>query len=241
MLRFNVDVWNAYAPGLEGISAWQDWFANPVAVNSAVKPDVMKAIPAMLRRRFTPLGKVAMGAALPLLNGIDYIPSVFASRHGDTSLTLELLKEIGRDEPMSPTAFSLAVHNAVGGLYSIARKDQSPINAIAASKGLVVQALLEVICQLQVHERVLCVIYDVVLPDIYQPYCHGPEFPLALAIIISRDGDNVYGLEQSPADERRATEDHQDVLQLIALLLGKEDVFNCLIRQSQWTLNRGCK
>ncbi|WP_261844149.1 beta-ketoacyl synthase chain length factor [Aliamphritea ceti] len=241
MLRFNIDAWNAYAPGLEGIPAWQDWFANPVAVNDAVKPAVMKAIPAMLRRRFTPLGKVAMGAALPLLDGIDSIPSVFASRHGDTPLTLDLLQEIGRDEPMSPTAFSLAVHNAVGGLYSIARKDQSPINAIAASKGLVVQALLEVICQLQVHGRVLCVIYDVVLPSIYQAYCRGPEFPLALAMIISRDGDNIYELEQNSANEKGVTEDYQDTLKLIAMLLGKEDVVSYQIRQSQWTLNRGCK
>ncbi len=237
MLRFNIDAWNAYAPDLESRDAWQAWLASPFTPDGPVKPAVMKTVPAMLRRRFTPLGKVAMGAALPLLSDTDSVASVFASRHGDTPLTLELLQGIGQADPMSPTAFSLAVHNAVGGLYSIACKDKSAINAIAASEGLVVQALLEAVCQLQVHRRVLCVIYDVVLPELYQPYSQGPDFPHALALMISRDGDNGFVLQQRPG-VTDAVESGQDIPDMIALLCGNADRLSCSVRGAHWLLNR---
>ncbi|MBN3564442.1 beta-ketoacyl synthase chain length factor [Aliamphritea spongicola] len=236
MLRFNIDAWNAYAPGLEDCDAWQAWLNTPFVPDDSVKPAVMKAIPAMLRRRFTPLGKVAMGAALPLLTEMTSVASVFASRHGDTPLTLELLKGIGQDDPMSPTAFSLAVHNAVGGLYSIARKDKSAINAIAASEGLVVQALLEAACLLQEHSQVLCVIYDVVLPELYRPYCNGPEFPHALALMISSDGDNAFELQQLPATGD-GDDGSQGILRMISLLSGCSDEFDSVVRGSRWQLN----
>jgi hypothetical protein len=38
---------------------------------------------------------------------------------------------------MSPPSFSLAVHNAINGLFSIARKDSSSVTAIVAMQGLV--------------------------------------------------------------------------------------------------------
>ncbi len=196
MVDFQIESWAAMAPGLETREAWQQWLKHPEDLPETLGKVSLKKIPPMLRRRFGAPGKCAMVAALQVLNENEPIPSVFASRHGDTALTLSLLEDMGRNEPMSPTGFSLAVHNAVSGLFSIARKDTSMVTSLAAMEGLVLHALLEAAGQLQVSDRVLCVIYDIPLPELYRRYCTGNDFPYAIAMIISHTGGVKYSIEQ---------------------------------------------
>ena len=185
------------APGLETREAWRHWLQHPEENSETLDTVPLNQVPPMLRRRFGTLGKCAMAAALQILKEDDAIPGVFSSRHGDTALTLSLLEEMGRDEPMSPTGFSLAVHNAVSGLYSIARKDTSMVTSLAAMEGLVLHTLLEAAAQLQVSDRVLCVIYDIPLPVLYRRYCKTSDFPYAIALIINRQGSGAgYAIEQ---------------------------------------------
>ncbi|MFP8966873.1 beta-ketoacyl synthase chain length factor [Pokkaliibacter sp. CJK22405] len=192
LLSFKLQSWNAIAPGLESEPQWKAWAENPVALPAELHGVSLKQIPPMLRRRFTELGRASASSALPLLEGIDAIPGVFASRHGDTPLTFSLLEGIARNEPMSPTGFSLAVHNAVAGLLSIARKDLSEVTAIAATRNLIVSALLEAVTQLQERDQVLCVIYDVPLPELYRSYSSSETHPYALAMLLSRtEGEDL--------------------------------------------------
>lgn len=196
MLNFKIESWAAMAPGLETREAWQHWLKHPENLPETLGKVSLENIPPMLRRRFGVLGKCAMMAALQVLDENDSIPGVFSSRHGDTALTLSLLEDMGRDEPMSPTKFSLAVHNAVSGLFSIVRKDTSMVTSLAAMEGLVLHTLLEAAGQLQVSDRVLCVIYDIPLPELYRRYCTGNDFPYAIAMILGRTGGVNYRVEQ---------------------------------------------
>jgi len=196
VVSFQIEAWTAMAPGLEQQEDWKTWLTDPQPIDSALSKQSLKQLPPLLRRRFNTLGKCAVGAALNLLKDGEQLPSIFASRHGDTELTLSLLEDMGRDEPMSPTGFSLAVHNAVSGLYSIARKDVSAVTAIASMEGLIISALLEAIGQLQTTERVLCIIYDVPLPELYQPYTSSVPFPYAIAMVLNRTQGEAYTLEQ---------------------------------------------
>ncbi|OMH31859.1 hypothetical protein BGP75_16330 [Motiliproteus sp. MSK22-1] len=184
------------APGLQTKEAWRDWLLHPERIDSPLGKVSLKQIPPLLRRRFSPLGKCAMGAILPILEDGESIPSIFASRHGDTELSLSLQKDMGLDEPMSPTGFSLAVHNAVSGLFSIARKDTSEITSISAMEALVLQALLEAVGQLQVSARVLCVVYDMPLPEPFSRFTKGDQFPYAIAMILSQTTGDSYSIEQ---------------------------------------------
>ncbi|MFV9616351.1 MAG: beta-ketoacyl synthase chain length factor [Gammaproteobacteria bacterium] len=195
MVTFQIESWAAIAPGLETREAWQNWLKHPEAVPATLGKMPLKEVPPMLRRRFGTLGKCAMAAALQVLNEDESIPGIFSSRHGDTALTLSLLEEMGRDEPMSPTGFSLAVHNAVSGLFSIVRKDTSMVTSLAAMEGLVLHTLLEAVGQLQVSDRVLCVIYDIPLPDLYRHYCTGDDFPYAIAVILGNADGESYSIE----------------------------------------------
>lgn len=188
MIEFKLESWGAIAPGLETHQDWSTWLESPVVIGEQLGKVSLKQFPSMLRRRFSALGKCAMGAALPILDDSDCMPSIFASRHGDTELTLSLLKDMGLEEPMSPTGFSLAVHNAVSGLFTIGRRDTQAVTSIAAMEGLVLQSLFEVAAQLQEVERVLCVIYDIPLPQLYETYSDSHPFPYAVAMIFSRTG-----------------------------------------------------
>lgn len=219
MVGFKLQSWNAFAPGLENHNAWSDWIQHPSDLPSGLAKTSLKQIPPMLRRRFTELGRCAAGAALPLLENIDSIPGVFASRHGDTPLTLSLLEGIANGEQMSPAGFSLAVHNALSGLLSIARKDLSEVTAIAATDNLIPNAIIEAVTQLQDRSRVLCVIYDVPLPELYQPYCDSIPFPHAVAMILSREEGDDFIL-QSDTDGISDANENNDFIRLIRLLSG---------------------
>lgn len=237
MVNLELECWSAIAPGLNTSELWQSWFAN--ASNDAFEdtPPSVKQIPALLRRRFSMLGKYAAASTLNLLNEGESLPSIFASRHGDTGLTLSLLEEIGLAESISPTGFSLAVHNAVAGIISIARDDKSPITAISSMQGLLLQTLFEAIAQLESHQRVLCVIYDIPLPDLYRPYKLGPRFPFALAFIVRRSYSSTANLKLQPTTEAGSQlSTYDEIFQFIKLLVDKQGSQIIQANQMCWSL-----
>lgn len=145
----------------------------------------------MLRRRLSPLGKMAVSVAWPLLGENTSMPSLFCSRHGELERTVGMLKGLASGEALSPTHFSLSVHNAIGGVFSIARQDRSPISALAAGEGGISHALLEtrLILGEQVSPEALCVVYDAPLPGVYGDFVHGPEWPYAVALVVGLPED----------------------------------------------------
>lgn len=246
MVNFQLEAWSAIASGLNTKQDWQKWLENPTVPEEPVGKVAMQQIPPMLRRRFSTPGKCALGAALPILAEVETIPGIFASRHGDIRLTLSLLEGIGRDEPMSPTGFSLAVHNAVSGLFSIARKDTSEVTAIAAMEGLVIQTLFEAVGQLQVSERVLCVIYDIPLPEPYSHYVDSDQFPYAIAMVLSRTNGESYHLVQvdQPDQNEQGNSFLPDDLQseplrFIEMLSGKTALVESKLNGTIWRIEKG--
>lgn len=240
-MNFHLESWNAVAPGVETRQDWEQWLRHPRAFDEPMGKMNLSSIPAMLRRRFNLLGKCAMGAALPLVEGIEAIPSIFASRHGDTEQSFSLLRDIGLGEPMSPTSFSLAVHNAVSGLFTIARKDHSEVTAIAAMDGLALQTLFEALGQLQERERVLCVIYDVPLPDFYHQHTDADDLsiPYAIAMIVSQASGERFLLQPSDALAPSGTgPGDTEAMRLLGVLTGVAD--ETLLQQNGaiWKLTR---
>jgi hypothetical protein len=240
VVNLELESWSALAPGLNTSELWQAWFAD--ASNDAFedKPPALKQIPALLRRRFSTLGKYAAASTLNLLAEGESLPSIFASRHGDTGLTLSLLQEIGQTQPISPTGFSLAVHNAVAGIISIARDDKSPITAISSMQGLLLQTLFEAIAQLESHPRVLCVIYDIPLPDLYRPYQLSPPFPFALSFIVRRSDSSDANLILRPTpDVNSQLGTYDEIFQFIKILVEQQGSQVIKANQMSWSLTLG--
>lgn len=217
-IKFNIEAWAAWAPGLSSESDWQQWFSGQKVLDENHKPN-LKHIPAMLRRRLSGLGK-GVGFALNEVAGDACYSTVFCSRHGDLQQTLEMLRELALEQPLSPTAFSLSVHNAIAGVLSIGRKNTSNFTALAAGEDGVWQAIIEAVAQLQASAsgKVLCVIYDAPVPDLYAGDVSEVPFPHALALLLSHDSGAAYSLEFSAAESLPAPE-QKVTIELIRFLL----------------------
>ena len=119
------------------VARWSSWPAGETA-----PPDVGFVEP-LVRRRLSSLSKMALKTAHDCAADREAVRLVFASRHGELRRTTRILDDIVAGEPVSPTAFSLSVLNAMAGVYSIARRDKSPATAIAAGAETLGYALLE--------------------------------------------------------------------------------------------------
>ncbi len=184
--------WSAWMPGLESRAAWLSGASEPLAevnseANSAAVPAV-KFIDAMTRRRLGRLARLTLQVAHEAT--CDLPPDlplrlVYASRHGDLHQTVNLLSALAQNEPLSPTAFGMSVHNAIAGMWSIQRQDRSAATAISAGARTLHAGLLEAVLQWQEHpdQPVLYLYADDAVP---QPYAlqTAPVIPQALALVI---------------------------------------------------------
>lgn len=161
------------------ITAWQFWSSD------TGQPDA-SAIPPMLRRRLSPLGRATFSVIEPLIEQHGNMPLVYVSRHGECSRTLDLLKDLANGELMSPTAFGLSVHNATAGLYSIHRGLTHSITALSGGCHNLLAGLLEALgLAQQIGDNVLCIFCDEPPPAIYHAQVDQPSQSFALALVIA--------------------------------------------------------
>jgi hypothetical protein len=118
------------------VARWSSW---PAAASAAPNIGFIEPI---VRRRLSTLSRVALKVAHDCV-GEDAARVVFASRHGELRRTTDILRAISAGEPVSPTAFSLSVLNAMTGVFGIARGDRSAASAISAGAETLGYALLE--------------------------------------------------------------------------------------------------
>jgi len=210
-----------------------DWKAWTPAQNDS--PDV-SVIPAMLRRRLSLLGRAALSVIMPLADTHGAMPLVYVSRHGDLNRTLGLLEDLAKAEPLSPTAFSLSVHNATAGLFSIQQQLTHNITAISGGDQELVPGLLESLglCNGQTP-RVLCVFCDESVPAIYQSQVNQPAQPYALALVLGIGQDWQLSPAGDLAGEFPAV---PQALQLLDLLQGEGTELQLASNGSTWQLRR---
>lgn len=185
----------------------------------------------MLRRRLNPLGRVAVSVMMPMFERFGEMPIVFCSRHGDVARTLGMLEALATDEPLSPTAFSLSVHNALAGLFSIHQKCRLPITAMAAGEQELVPVLLECLGQLRSSENILCVFCDEPLPAFYHRDM-PPSQRFAAAFVIS--AGEQFQLLRGPGGFTGEAEPLPQALQFAHFLATRGD--SCVF--SQWCVQR---
>lgn len=210
-------------PGISSAEDWQEWRQGSRQPLAGENPAVQE-IPPMLRRRLSPLGKMAVSVAWPLLRETPSLPSVFCSRHGELERTAGMLQELAAGQALSPAHFSLSVHNAIGGVFSIAREDRSAISALAVGDEGFSEAMLEtrLIAAEQQLPEALCLIYDAPPPSVYAEFGHGPQWPFALAVVLGpyADGEPGFSLSRQPASAGEAAgSDEPQSLSFIRFLL----------------------
>ncbi|MBI2397027.1 MAG: beta-ketoacyl synthase chain length factor [Xanthomonadales bacterium] len=243
--RFTLHQWAAWAPGLTDSAAWQDWFAAPCAVVGEDLP-VLSEMPAMMRRRVERLGRAALQVAYRALQGAPACPAVFASRYGDMQRSVDLMRQLANDGAVSPTAFSMSVHNAFAALFSIARGDRSNYSAVAAGAETAECALVEAIGLLaEGAPEVLVVYYDEPLPEPLQGFSPPGEFLRAWACRIGPATESGIGYTLqapvAPADvdaDADATTAIPADLQLLRFLTGAQASHRRVVEGRQWLWRR---
>jgi hypothetical protein len=231
-VHFSIASHAAWAPGLDTPEAWQAWAHSNSVISGDSEPAV-RAMPPMLRRRAGFLGKMALEVAYQCLGERTGVPTVFCSRHGEVSRSVELLTDMANGVPLSPTSFGLSVHNAMGGLFSIARKDQAGNIALAAGKSSVEHAVIEACGLLADGEQaVLLVVYDCPLPAVHSDFADEQDQPYAWAWLMEAPKENVVSLAWSAAPDAASSGADQ--------LPGGLDVLRFHLRQDS-ELNRVCE
>ena len=184
-VSFSIAAHAAWSPAATTEQAWQAWALAPTPLGEGADPAV-RQMPAMLRRRAGFLGKMALEAAYACLGEQRDVPCVFVSRHGEVARAVDLLGELARNTPISPTGFGLAVHNASAGLFSIARADRANHIALAAGESSTEHAVIEA-CALLADgaPAVLLVVYDCPLPPVFAGFADTPEQPHAFAWLMT--------------------------------------------------------
>ena len=215
--NFVLSKWNAWAPGINDIEDWVKWSKGGLVLQqgNAVVPD---SVPKMLQRRLSPLAKAVFNSADKCTVTGEQIPTVFSSSHGEICKSLAMLKAIQAGDEVSPAAFSLSVHNAIAGLFSIVYANQQEITVIAPGQEGIAPAFIEGLGIL--HEgadAVLLILYDEPIADFYpvSPFNLNTENTCALTLRIALTGD---GLPLQLSRTSKARDDGEQPIQLFAFL-----------------------
>lgn len=185
---FGIARWQAWAPGVQDSAGWQAWLEDRESPEPEALPDV-RGLPPLLRRRLDRCGRMALHTAWPCAEGVPSVQSVFASRHGAIERTLELLREMAQQQGVSPTSFSLSVHNSTAGLFSIARGDRGAATAVAAGADTLTLGLLEGASLVAEGADAVLVCYaDDALKAPYEPYVDGANrrHPFSISLLLTR-------------------------------------------------------
>jgi len=219
-VRFSIAQLKAWAPGVTTVSEWQEWASGTRTIERTGEP-ALQQMPPMLRRHAGRLGRLACSPAYDTLGDLRDVPLVFSARYGEVSRSVELLTALSAGDELSPTTFGLSVHNAVPGLFSMARKETANSISLAAGDDSAECGVIEA-CGLLADgaAQVLLVVADCPLPQIYQRYADTEPTAFGWSCLVLPPGDDVVTLSWSDTDQMVAGNDQPGALAALSLLLG---------------------
>lgn len=228
--------WAAWAPGLSTRADWLDWQTNQRQINTALPSPTPPDVPKTLLRRLSPLAKTVLWVIADCWNGQAVsCPAVFSSANGEINRALGLLQDLQTGQELSPTAFSLSVHNAIAGLFSILHHNNQELSVLAPAAAGLGPGFIEALGMLAAGEpEVLLVFYDEVLPAWFPaaPWQLSNQFPCALALRLRPVSSKGIGLNFAVGQEQLETgEQALQLLNLIRFLLDEQA--HCLQLGSQ--------
>jgi hypothetical protein len=118
------------------------------------------------------------------------VRTVFASRHGNVNESIDLLRRLCRQQPLSPTRFSHSVHNAQAGLYGIAAENREASSSIAAQEDTFACGYLEALTHLvrEPGRPVLLVVGDVPLDETFAALVDEPVASYGVGLLLNAEG-----------------------------------------------------
>lgn len=183
-----------WSNGLPSWDAAQAFVADGTLPEAAPNKPSPQLLPPNERRRAPESVAVALDVALAACRAAGRdpatLPSVFASTHGDLTITDTICATLADDpRAMSPTKFHNSVHNAAAGYWTIGAGCVRAATAISAYAASFAQGLVEALAQLAAgDEAVLLVGYDTGATGPLHSV-HVAEGLLGGALVLVRDDD----------------------------------------------------
>ncbi|QNP39552.1 beta-ketoacyl synthase chain length factor [Lysobacter solisilvae (ex Woo and Kim 2020)] len=165
-LRATIDGIGFWAPGLPSWDAALRHVRDGTLVADAPARPSPQLLAPNERRRAPETVAVALDVALAACTAAGRepaaLPSVFASAHGDMTITDYMCATLASEpRSISPTRFHNSVHNAAAGYWTIGAGAMQPATAISAGTATFAQGLIEALVQLAAGaDAVLLVAYD---------------------------------------------------------------------------------
>ena len=238
-VTFSVTRLAAWAPSLESPEDWSAWGRGERKAGREGEPP-LKQLPPLLRRHAGQLGRMVCEVAFQVLERELDVPVVYCSRHGETKRSVEMLQDLAHHAVVSPTSFSLSVHNSAAGLLAIARHDRANHIAIAAGEESAAHGVIEA-CALLADgaARVLLVVADSPIPDVYSAWADVEPVAFAWAAMLEPPGSSPVTVQWSDA---RATT-HAGLrlpaaLEVLRFLRGDTQELTHQVEAHQWRWSR---
>ncbi len=158
-------------------------------------------LPPMKRRRLSRQSRLFFEAAWSLVTEQPNIPVVYASLNGEINRSFELWRSLILEGDVSPTSFSLSVHNALIGQWSELRKVTAEMTAISAQKDCLETALLEAFLLLQDgQDQVLVAVCESFLDKKFAVAAPRLTLDYALCLVVEKGEGFELSLFDTPED-----------------------------------------
>lgn len=229
----------------------------PVAENriNTGEPEI-GFLPANQRRRLTPLSRLVVDT-YHRANGSPsdglQIPSILCSTYGEHVRNTDLILDISTNSDLSPTAFSLSVHNAVAGLISIFYGNEAPCVSIATNRSGVSMSLIEACSMLSEASLVSLTIYDGPVHESYDDTVVDSNDSAAITLILARESsknDRLHVRQTVTDNETKALSPFLEIVEIVKYLQAAENQVNSKLTDEKtenplvlgdWTWSLGLK
>lgn len=195
------------------------------------------------RRRLSPFAKLAISCAYNALQQADELSQtdiIFGTRHADLHKTNMMLKDLAVNHELSPTAFSLSVHNAVPGLLSIFTENKNQHTTITSGRDTLMMCLVEAYIRLKstAATEILVVVADEVLPDEHLADADEQQYDYCVAFVVSLDGDNLISVATNDANETNETPELPIAICLLNWLRAEQKGIELILANKRWKVDK---
>jgi hypothetical protein len=241
----NLQRWTAWTPGRETPLEWQEWARQTPSSQefpdeqASLAPSI-REIPPLLRRRAGRMGRALLHVLSRPELPYDGQSIVLCSRFGEFPRSLEIQRDLVREGQVSPQQFSMAVHNANGGLFMMARKGVAPLTALAAGEETALAGLQEAYVQLADGAKSVWLAYaDEPLPVEYRGLAASSPWHVSyFAVLLELAPGKDFSL--TPEDVRDAACPSASPLDVLRFFLRPEAADLRLSARGGWALRRHC-
>ena len=219
---------------------WLAWAREKTSLVAHEETAAVRMMPPLLRRRARPLGRAALEVLYaPALACADQ-PIVYCSRHGEIDRSLALLQELAAEDHVSPQEFSMSVHNAIPGLFLIAKQSRVPVVTLASENRLALSGITEALALLaDGTPSVILMFCDTPLPMLYRPFVDNEPacFAFAFEMTAGQDYRLAYD-DATPSTEIAPTLMPGSALPLLRFVLDETQSALPLTETADWQLLR---